>query len=101
VQAVRLDKDLTLVALGGEVVVDYALRAKRDFNAAAEPLIVAGYSNDVMCYIPSLRVLKEGGYEAADSMLYYGMPGSFTEDVEETVFRAIRSVMKRVGRAAK
>lgn len=101
VQAVRLDKDLTLVALGGEVVIDYALRAKRDFNAAAEPLIVAGYSNDVMCYIPSLRVLKEGGYEAADSMLYYGMPGPFAEDVEETVFRAIRSVMKRVGRAAK
>jgi hypothetical protein len=47
VQAVRFGKDLTLVALGGEVVVDYVLRAKRDFNAAKEPLVVAGYSNDV------------------------------------------------------
>jgi hypothetical protein len=98
VQAVRFGKDLTLVALGGEVVVDYALRAKRDFNAAREPLIVAGYSNDVMCYIPSVRVLKEGGYEAIDSMYYYDQPGPFADDVEDRVFTALRNVMKRVGR---
>ena len=98
VQAVRFGKDLTLVALGGEVVVDYVLRAKRDFNAAREPLIVAGYSNDVMCYIPSVRVLKEGGYEAVDSMYYYDQPGPLAEDVEERVFTAIRNVLKRVGR---
>jgi hypothetical protein len=95
---VRFGKDLTLVALGGEVVVDYVLRAKRDFNAAREPLIVAGYSNDVMCYIPSVRVLKEGGYEAVDSMYYYDQPGPLAEDVEERVFAAIRNVLKRVGR---
>ncbi len=97
VQAVRFGKDLTLLAMGGEVVIDYALRVKREFGTR-EPVIVAGYSNDVMCYIPSLRVLKEGGYEAADSMIYYGMPGPFNEEVEEDVFTAIRRVMKRVGR---
>ena len=53
VQAIRFDSDLTLLALGGEVVVDYALRAKKEY--AKETLVVAGYSNDVMCYIPSLR----------------------------------------------
>ncbi|MBK5295086.1 MAG: neutral/alkaline non-lysosomal ceramidase N-terminal domain-containing protein, partial [Acidobacteriia bacterium] len=95
VQAIRFHKDLTILALGGEVVVDYALRAKKE--NPKERLVVAGYSNDVMCYIPSLRVLKEGGYEANDSMIYYGMPGPFSEDVEETVFLAIRSVLKRVG----
>jgi len=98
VQAVRFGSDLTLVALGGEVVVDYALRAKREFDARKEPLVVAGFSNDVMCYIPSLRVLKEGGYEPVDSMLYYGQPGPFAEDVEERVFAAMREVLKRVGR---
>jgi len=95
VQAIRFNKDLTIVALGGEVVVDYALRAKKEFPK--ERLVVAGYSNDVMCYIPSRRVLQEGGYEAVDSMIYYGMPGPFTEEVEETVFEAIRETMKRVG----
>ncbi|MFN3326251.1 MAG: neutral/alkaline non-lysosomal ceramidase N-terminal domain-containing protein [Bryobacteraceae bacterium] len=97
VQAVRFGRDLTLLALGGEVVVDYALRAKREFGGA-EGLIIAGYSNDVMCYIPSARVLKEGGYEAVDSMIYYGQPGPFTEEVEETVWGGVRAVMKRVGR---
>jgi hypothetical protein len=98
VQAIRFGKGLTVVALGGEVVVDYALRIKREFNHAKEPLIVAGYSNDVMCYIPSLRVLKEGGYEALDSMIYYGQPGPFNEEIEETVFGGVRNVLKRVGR---
>lgn len=94
VQAIRLAKDLSIVALGGEVVVGYALRAKQEF---AGDLIVAGYSNDVMCYIPTLKVLKEGGYEGRDSMIYYGMPGPFTEDVEETIFKAIGTVLNRVG----
>ncbi len=97
VQAIRFNKDLTLLALGGEVVVDYNLRAKREYGKA-EHLIVAGYSNDVMCYIPSLRILKEGGYEAVDSMVYYGQPGPFNDQVEEMVFDAIHSVMERVGR---
>jgi hypothetical protein len=96
VQAVRFGRALTLVALGGEVVVDYALRLGREYPG--EPLVVAGYSNDVMCYIPSARVLQEGGYEANDSMIYYGQPGPFADDVEERVFAGIRRVMKDVGR---
>ncbi len=96
VQTVGFGKDLTLLALGGEVVVDYALRVKREFGATG--IIVAGYSNDVMSYIPSLRVLKEGGYEADSSMIYYGLPGPYDEEVEEKIFTNIRQVMKRVKR---
>jgi neutral ceramidase len=99
VQAVRFNRDLTLLALGGEVVVDYAARSKREFPQ--ETLIVAGYCHDVMCYIPSRRVLREGGYEAADSMIYYGQPGSFAESVEETISAAVHRVMKRVGAKGK
>ena len=98
VQAVAFGKDLTLVALGGEVVVDYALRIKKEYGSKG--IIVAGYSNDVMSYIPSLRVLKEGGYEAADSMLYYGLPGPYTDDVEDRIMRTVGQVMKRVKRPA-
>ncbi|MBI2679551.1 MAG: neutral/alkaline non-lysosomal ceramidase N-terminal domain-containing protein [Candidatus Solibacter usitatus] len=96
VAAVQFGKDLTVLALGGEVVVDYALRVKKTYGA--KHIIVAGYSNDVMSYIPSLRVLKEGGYEADTSMIYYGMPGPYDEDVEERIFGAIAQAMKRVGR---
>lgn len=94
VQAVALGGDFTLLALGGEVVVDYGLRVAREFPRPG--LVVAGYCNDVACYIPSQRVLREGGYEAVDSMIYYGQPGPFAEDVEERVFSAVREVLGRV-----
>ncbi|MCP4816652.1 MAG: hypothetical protein GY888_29415, partial [Planctomycetaceae bacterium] len=65
VQVVRLGKDLMLVALGTEVVVDYSLRIKRELGKSDGPAIwVAGYSNVYAGYIPSRRVLLEGGYEA-------------------------------------
>jgi hypothetical protein len=98
VQAIQFGKDLTFVALGGEVVVDYALRIKREFGSKG--VIIAGYSNDVMSYIPSLRVLKEGGYEASDSMIYYGLPGPYDEQVEDHIMTTVWQVMKRVGRPA-
>lgn len=97
VQALRLGDDLSLLFLSGEVVVDYALRAKRAYPP--DSLIVAGYSSEVLAYIPSLRVLREGGYEADESMIYYGLPGPFDETVEETVFAAVRKVMRAVGAA--
>jgi hypothetical protein len=95
VQAVRFGQDLTLLTLGGEVVVDYGLRARREFPS--ENLVVAGYCNDVMCYIPSERVLQEGGYEAVDNMIYYGMPGPFAPTIEDRVFQSVQKVMKKVG----
>lgn len=96
VQAIRVENGFTMIALGGEVVVDYALWAYKTWPR--ERLIVAGYSNDVACYIPSARMLREGGYEAVDSMIYYGQPGPFTEEVEARIQDAVRQVMRRVGR---
>jgi len=61
VQAIRFNSDLTILGMGGEVVVDYSLNTKKRYPA--ENLFVAGYCSEVTCYIPSLRILKEGGYE--------------------------------------
>jgi hypothetical protein len=80
-----------VVLLGGEVVVDYALRLKKEFGG--ESLWVAGYSNDVMAYIPSLRVLKEGGYEGGGAMLYYGLPSEWDEKVEETIVGGVKQAL--------
>ena len=94
VQAIRFDRGFTLLTLGGEVVVDYALWAKSEF--AREPLMVAGYTNDVPCYITNARIIREGGYEPVDSMIYYGQPGPFTEEVEPRLKDGIRRVLGRV-----
>jgi hypothetical protein len=85
----------TWVALGGEVVVDYALRLKREVGASG-PLWVAGYANDVMAYIPSARVLREGGYEADSSMIYYGQPGRWAPAIEELIVGKVRALVRQV-----
>lgn len=92
IQSWRLGKDLSLVTLGGEVVVDYALRLKKDLGGN---VWVMGYANDVMAYIPSARVLKEGGYEGASSMIYYGLPSVWGEKVEELIVDEVARQVKQ------
>ncbi|MGB4728691.1 MAG: neutral/alkaline non-lysosomal ceramidase N-terminal domain-containing protein [Thermogutta sp.] len=94
-QVVRFDKSLTILAIGGETCVEYALRCKREYPH--ENLVVIGYANEVMCYIPSKHVLLGGGYEPVSSMIYYGMPGPFAENVEEVIMASIHKLLERVG----
>jgi hypothetical protein len=81
------------VILGGEVVIDYAIRAKLELGGRST--WVAGYSNDVMAYIPSRRVLTEGGYEGGSSMVYYGLPAHWAPELEEIIMRAIHAQVDR------
>ncbi len=90
VQVVRFGDDLTMVALAGEVVVDYSLRLKSELPGRA--VWVAGYSNDVFGYIPSVRVLTEGGYEAGDAMRYTDLPGPFAPSVEERIVTMVHEL---------
>jgi hypothetical protein len=92
VEVWKLGPELTWILLGGEVVVDYSLRIKR--NMGASRTWVSSYSNDVMAYIPSLRVLKEGGYEGATSMVPYGQPAIWGENAEEDIITAVRKLSR-------
>ncbi|MBX7071849.1 MAG: neutral/alkaline non-lysosomal ceramidase N-terminal domain-containing protein [Pirellulales bacterium] len=94
VQVWRLGDGPTLIHLGGEVVVDYALRLKSELDPTKT--WVAGYANDVMAYIPSRRVLAEGGYEGGGAMVYYGLPSPWAPDVEERIVRAAREQVHKV-----
>lgn len=98
VHVVQFGSDLTLVALAGEVVVDYSLRLKAELPGP--PLWVAGYSNDVFGYVPTLRVLQEGGYEGGGAMLYTDLPGPFAPSVEKRVIDKVHELVSRV-RASK
>ena len=90
----KFGSDLTLVALSGETCVDYALRLKRELGP--ERTWIAGYMNEVPCYIPSEHVLAEGGYEAgwmpkfgrevaSRSMMVYGWPSPFAPGIEDRI----------------
>jgi hypothetical protein len=91
VQAWRLGDDLLWVALAGEVVVDYSLQFKGQFGWGTW---VTGYANDVMAYIPSTRVLLEGGYEGQSSMMVYGLPTErWADDVQQRVTAAVERLV--------
>jgi hypothetical protein len=98
VQVWRLGDQLVWIALGGEVVVDYSLRLKKGL---AGPIWITGYANDVMAYIPSERVLKEGGYEGDTSMIYYGMPSKWAPGIEEKIIGKVHELAKEVRETGK
>ena len=83
--------DLAMVFLPGEVVVDYAVRLNREL--AWPRLWITAWSNDMPGYIPSKRVLEEGGYEAEFSQVYYQLPGRYRAEIEEVVIGAVREVV--------
>jgi putative membrane-bound dehydrogenase-like protein len=95
VQVWALGDQILWVALGGEVVIDYNLRLRKELPAG-RTLWIAGYANDVMAYIPSARVLKEGGYEADSSMIYYGMPTRWHPSVEDAIVTKVKGLAAAV-----
>jgi hypothetical protein len=78
--------DLAMVFMEGEVVADYSLRLKAELG---ERVWVNAYSNDVQGYIPSERILYEGGYEADGSSFYYALPGRFAHGLEDKIVGAV------------
>lgn len=102
VQVIQFGDALTLVALAGETVVDFSLRLKRELagpNGTSPTIWVAGYSNDVFAYVPSRRVLLEGGYEAESAMKYMTtivQPGPFTPTVEELIIAKVHELNRQL-----
>ena len=76
-----------MLNMGGELVVDYSIRLKRELGA--DRLWINAYSNDVSCYIPSRRILAEGGYEPDVSMYWYNMPSPLSENVEDQIVKTV------------
>lgn len=94
VQVIRFGDDLVLAALGGETVIDYSLRLKRELAGDGPGAVwVAGYSNDVMGYIPSRRVREEGGYEAESAMRYSSThPSPWAPSLEERIISKVHEL---------
>ncbi len=94
VQTWNFGGELAMVFLPGEVVVDYSLRLKKEFDPAR--LWVNAYANDVPCYIPSKRIWREGGYEGGFAMIYFDRPTRFAENVEDLIFAAVHELLPKV-----
>lgn len=91
VQTWAFGDQLAMVFLGGEVVVDYSLRLKRELDPSR--IWINAYANDVPCYIPSRRILSEGGYEAESSLWYYDRPQQLSPDIEDQIVGTVLELL--------
>jgi hypothetical protein len=91
-QRLDLAVELTLIAMGGEIVCDYGYFVK-DLDRGRW-MVPLGYSNGIVAYVPSAHIVAEGGYEGADSSLYFGLPAPFKPEVESLIHSAIQDLMK-------
>ncbi|HUF63901.1 MAG TPA: PVC-type heme-binding CxxCH protein, partial [Verrucomicrobiales bacterium] len=88
VQSWAFGNDLAMIFLAGEVCVDYAIRLRTELDA--ERLWIHGYSNDFCSYIPSERLLREGGYGGGAEMVYFGLPAAFQPGLEDRIVESAR-----------
>ena len=93
IAAWQFGDDLTLVALPGEVVNEYVPLVEAAIGH--RKLWIAGYANDCFGYLPTARVLAEGGYE---TRCLYTVPGVFPPEVEQVVLAKVRQMAEKVGR---
>jgi hypothetical protein len=93
IQVWRFGSGFTWIAMTGETVVDYSLKFKSMYGW--DNIWVCGYNNDLLSYVPSLRVLKEGSYEGTTGMFEYGHRAPYTETVEEQITTLVTELVKR------
>jgi hypothetical protein len=88
---VELADGLSLLAMNGEVMVEYGLFVKQQFAGQVLPV---PYSNGMIGYVPTAAQVKEGGYEPEESQYYFGLPAPFHPSLEA----ALRSgILKLIG----
>lgn len=88
IQTVLFGDDLAMVFLAGEVCVDYATRLKSELDR--QRIWVHGYSNDFCAYIPSERLLAEGGYGGGGEIPYFALPNTFRPGLEQPIIDEVK-----------
>ncbi len=92
IQSISFGDDLSMVFLPGEVVVDYATRLKTELDRSR--LWIHAYSNACPGYVPSERILREGGYEGGGAMVYYDIPTRYAAGLEDII---VGAVVRQIG----
>ena len=110
--------ELEWVGLGGEPTIEYAMRIRESLDrqqistapssssalqpeaAAGRRVWTSGYCNDVMSYVPSERVLGEGGYEGGENMIWYGHPSRYAEGIEGRIIAGAEGLARQLDQEA-
>jgi len=77
---IRLSEDTWIALLGGEPC--FEVKEKLEAALNVRQLLFIGYM-DATAYIPDDKIIAEGGYEAAESALEYGLKGGFKQGIDD------------------
>jgi hypothetical protein len=90
-QVWKLGNQLTLFSMEGEVCSPWGnvLRSM----ATTKQAMVAGYANNTTCYIPTGKMIDEGGYEPFRSQKFR-LPGPFTKKIDEEIKGIVAKALK-------
>jgi neutral ceramidase len=89
---VQLGEGLRLIGMEGEVVAELGLLMHSFYpNGITAPL---GYCNGTQAYLPTSRMLEEGGYEA-ESYWEYGHPAPLARGIEAILMQALQDLQGR------
>jgi putative membrane-bound dehydrogenase-like protein len=88
IQTFTLGESLHMAFLAGEVCVDYSHRLKKELRR--DRLWLNGYSNDFGAYIPSERLVKEGGYGGGAETPYFALPATLKAGLEQQIIDEVK-----------
>lgn len=81
--------DMRIVFMGGEPTVGYISLLRK-----AGASWVVGYSQDVMGYVGTAEVIKDGGREGGErAAWYYGLPSAWAVDTERRIVDSAYSIL--------
>jgi hypothetical protein len=82
--------DVVIVGVPGEFFVELGLAIKSAVLAAgqARQVMICGFANGNIGYIPARRAYPKGGYEVAEAYKFYGYPAALTPEAGEQIVAA-------------
>jgi putative membrane-bound dehydrogenase-like protein len=83
IQTWTFGDSLAMVFLAGEVCADYSIRLKQELHP--DRVWIHGYANDFCCYVPSERLLREGGYGGGAEVVYFALPTTLMAGMEQKI----------------
>ena len=91
----QFGKNLTLAGLPEETVSEYVPLLKQAIGPRT--LWTAGYCNDVSSYLPTVRIMKQGGYETR-GFIADTQAGWYAEEAEQTLVTAVANMVAAADR---
>jgi hypothetical protein len=92
---VELSPELRFLGIAGELLTDIGLKIKHQFKDGNT--LPFGYTNGEVAYIPDTEVLREGGYEAIETVFFsHDKPAPFIEETEEIILTGFEELKREI-----